>query len=104
MEVRPKISVVIPIYNVEAYLSRCLESVVNQTLLDIEIICVNDGTKDHSVDVVKKYKDIDDRIQLVEKKNGGLASARNAGMKVATGQMILFLDSDDYLALNACER
>lgn len=104
MEVRPKISVVIPIYNVEAYLSRCLESVVNQTLLDIEIICVNDGTKDHSVDVVKKYKDIDDWIQLVEKKNGGLASARNAGMKVATGQMILFLDSDDYLALNACER
>ena len=70
MEVRPKISVVIPIYNVEAYLSRCLESVVNQTLLDIEIICVNDGTQDHSVDVVKKYKDIDDPDSTGRKENG----------------------------------
>ena len=101
---RPKISVIIPIYNVEDYLNRCLESVVNQTLFDIEIIGVNDGTKDGSVAIIRKYMALDKRIQLVEKENGGLSSARNAGLEVATGELILFLDSDDYLALNACER
>lgn len=100
----PKISIIIPIYNVEKYLSRCLESVINQTLLDIEIICVNDGTKDGSVDIVKMYMAQDDRIRLIEKENGGIASARNFGIKVANGDMLVFLDSDDYLALNACER
>lgn len=101
---RPKISIIIPIYNVENYLSRCLESAINQTLLDIEIIGVNDGTKDNSVEIIRKYMVLDQRIRLVEKENGGLASARNAGLKVATGEVILFLDSDDYLELNACER
>lgn len=100
----PKITVIIPVYNVETYLSRCLESVVNQTLRDIEIICVNDGTKDQSVEIVNEYMKKDKRIQLLEKENGGLASARNFGLKSATGDMILFLDSDDYLELNACER
>ena len=104
MEKRPKVSVVIPIYNVENYLSRCLESVIHQTLLDIEIIGVNDGTKDNSVAILRKYMELDHRIQLVEKENGGLASARNAGLAVATGDMVIFLDSDDYLAKNACER
>lgn len=104
MDKRPKISIIIPVYNVEDYLSRCLESVVGQTLLDIEIICVNDGTRDNSVDIVKNYMARDSRIQLVEKENGGLASARNAGMEVATGDTLLFLDSDDYLESNACER
>ena len=73
MEKRPKVSVVIPIYNVENYLSRCLESVIHQTLLDIEIIGVNDGTKDNSVAILCKYMELDHRIQLVEKENGGLA-------------------------------
>ena len=104
MEKRPKVSVVIPIYNVENYLSRCLESVIHQTLLDIEIIGVNDGTKDNSVAILRKYMELDHRIQLVEKENGGLASARNAGLAVAMGEMVIFLDSDDYLAKNACER
>lgn len=104
MEKNPKISVIVPIYNVQDYVSRCLESLVKQTLLDIEIICVNDGTKDDSIEIVKRYMDTDVRISLVEKKNGGLASARNAGLDVATGTIILFLDSDDYLADNACER
>ena len=104
MDKRPKISIIIPVYNVENYMSRCLESVINQTLLDIEIICVNDGTKDGSVEIVKNYMRHDARIQLVEKENGGLASARNAGMEVATGDTLLFLDSDDYLETNACER
>lgn len=104
MDKRPKISVIIPIYNVEKYLSRCLESVINQTLLDIEIIGVNDGTKDHSVEIVEKYMKVDPRIQLINKENGGVASARNAGIEAATGQMVMFLDSDDYLAADACER
>ena len=101
---RPKISVIIPIYNVEDYLNRCLESVVNQTLFDIEIIGVNDGTKDDSVAVIRKYMALDKRIQLVEKENGGLSSARNAGLEVATGELILFLDSDDYLCKGAFEK
>ncbi|MDD6232726.1 glycosyltransferase family 2 protein [Frisingicoccus sp.] len=104
MDKRPKVSVIIPIYNVESYLSRCLESVVNQTLLDIEIIGVNDGTKDNSVQIIREYMALDHRISLVEKENGGLASARNAGLKVSSGEIVLFLDSDDYLAENACER
>lgn len=104
MDKRPKISVIIPVYNVENYLSRCLESVIQQTLLDIEIIAVDDGTKDRSVEIVKKYMALDHRIQLVQKENGGLASARNTGLAVAEGEVILFLDSDDYLKLNACER
>ena len=104
MDKRPKVSVIIPIYNVESYLSRCLESLVNQTLLDIEIIGVNDGTKANSVQIIREYMALDHRISLVEKENGGLASARNAGLKVSSGEIVLFLDSDDYLAENACER
>lgn len=104
MTKEPKISVIIPVYNVERYISRCIESVVGQTLRDIEIICVNDGTKDDSVRVIQQYMERDDRIQLVNKPNGGLSSARNAGLRVATGEVVLFLDSDDYLTQNACER
>lgn len=104
MTKEPKISVIIPVYNVERYISRCIESVVGQTLRDIEIICVNDGTKDDSVRVIQQYMERDDRIQLVNKPNGGLSSARNAGLRVATGEVVLFLDSDDYLTRNACER
>lgn len=103
MSKRPKISVIIPIYNVEAYLSRCIESVIGQTMLDIEIICVNDGTKDNSVDIVRRYMSFEPRIRLIEKENGGIASARNAGLRAATGDIIQFLDPDDYLDLNACE-
>ncbi len=104
MERNPKISVIIPIYNVESYLSRCLTSVVKQTLYDIEIVCVNDGTTDGSLDVLKAYMERDSRIVLVDKNNGGISSARNAGLDHAQGNVIIFLDSDDYLELNACER
>lgn len=104
MNENPKFSIIIPVYNVENYLSRCLESVVNQTLIDIEIICVNDGSKDGSDKVIKQYARIDDRIKVVEKENGGLSSARNAGMKIAQGDYICFLDSDDYYEQNLCER
>ncbi|MDD3252705.1 MAG: glycosyltransferase family 2 protein [Lachnospiraceae bacterium] len=98
-----KISIIIPIYNVEQYLSQCLESVITQTLYDIEIICVNDGTKDKSDEIVKEYLKHDNRIRYIEKENGGLSSARNAGIRLATGDYVLFLDSDDYITRNACE-
>ena len=104
MHGNPKFSIIIPIYNVENYLSRCLESVIGQTLMDIEILCVNDGSSDKSDEILKQYAKIDDRIKIVEKENGGLSSARNAGMRIAQGDHICFLDSDDYYEKNLCER
>lgn len=99
-----KISVIIPVYNVERYLSACLNSCVNQTLYDVEFICVNDGSTDNSLEILKEYAQRDCRIQIVSKANGGLSSARNAGLKQARGEYIMFLDSDDYLEDIACER
>ena len=100
----PKFSIIIPVYNVENYLSECLDSLIHQTLEDIEIICVNDGSNDQSEYVLKAYANLDPRIHIIEKKNGGVSSARNIGLEIATGEYILFTDSDDYLELTACER
>lgn len=100
----PKISVIIPVYNVSEYISRCADSIVSQNLYDIEIIFVNDGTKDNSREIVEKYQHKDSRIIILDKENGGLSSARNYGLKHAKGEYVLFVDSDDYLELNACER
>lgn len=101
---REKISVIIPVYNVEKYLSACLNSCMQQTLRDVEFICVNDGSTDHSMDILREFQKRDSRISIVDKKNGGLSSARNAGIRVAQGQWLMFLDSDDMLSPNACER
>lgn len=98
-----KVSIIIPIYNVEEYLEECLLSALKQTLKEIEIICVNDGTPDNSMNIVKKYAKEDPRIVIVEKENGGLSSARNAGMAAAKGEYVYFLDSDDYILENAME-
>lgn len=92
-----KVSVIIPVYNVEKYLIECVESVTDQSLKNIEIICVNDGSTDNSLNILKELKAKDNRIQIIDKVNGGLSSARNAGMETARGEYILFLDSDDYL-------
>lgn len=92
-----KISVIVPIYNVEKYLRRCIDSIINQTYKNLEIILVNDGSLDGSLDICKKYKKIDSRIKLVNKNNGGLSSARNEGLKIATGDYISFIDSDDWI-------
>ncbi len=106
MEMRKqvKVSVIIPIYNVEDYLRECIESVVHQTLREIEIICVNDGTRDNSMDIVREYASGDSRIIIVNKANGGLSSARNYGMDIASGEYLYFLDSDDYLKPQALEK
>lgn len=104
MRKNPKFSVIVPVYNVEKYLSYCLETIRMQTLKDIEIICVNDGSVDHSLHILQSYQEDDDRIRVIDKKNGGLSSARNAGLDAAKGEYILFVDSDDYLCVSACDR
>lgn len=99
-----KVSIVVPVYNVSKYLSTCLCSCINQTLYDIEIVCVNDGSTDNSLEILEAFAAQDHRVKIINKPNGGLASARNAGIKNACGEIIMFLDSDDLLSLNACER
>lgn len=100
----PKVSVIVPIYNVEKYLEKCINSLLSQTLEDIQIILVNDGSKDNSGNIAKEYeKNNKNRIIYVEKENGGLSDARNYGLKYATGEFIAFLDSDDYIEKNAYE-
>lgn len=92
-----KVSVLVPVYNVEKYLAQCLDSIINQTLKDIEIICVNDGSTDSSLKILEKYTQKDPRIKIINKENGGLPSARNAGLDAATGEYVSFIDSDDYI-------
>lgn len=100
----PLISIIIPIYNVEQYLAECLSSVINQTFRNLEIICVNDGSLDDSAKIVEDFKREDRRVQLINKTNGGLSDARNAGIKRATGRYLFFLDSDDVLDLTCIEQ
>ncbi|MCI8637061.1 MAG: glycosyltransferase [Clostridia bacterium] len=96
----PKVSVIVPIYNVEDYIEQCLETLVNQTLEEIEIILVNDGSKDNSEKIAKQYKEkYPNKITYLEKENGGLSDARNFGIHHAKGEYIAFLDSDDYVEL-----
>ena len=98
-----KVSVVIPVYNVEDFLGECLDSICNQTLEDIEIICVNDGSKDRSLEILNEYASRDSRMTVLDQENGGHAVATNRGMKLATGKYIFFMDSDDILELTALE-
>ena len=95
---KDKISVVVPIYNVEKYLDRCINSIINQTYKNLEIILVDDGSTDNSGKIADKYKKIDSRIKVIHKTNGGLSDARNKGIRIASGKYISFIDSDDYIA------
>ena len=98
------VSVIVPVYNVELYIQQCLDSLVNQTLFDIEIICVNDKTEDNSIQLIKDIYSTDPRISIYEHtKNMGLSAARNTGMSYAIGEFLYFMDSDDILDLNALE-
>lgn len=94
---KPKISVIIPIYNVENTLEKCVDSVINQTLSNIEIILVNDGSTDKSAEIAEKYVQQDSRIKVIHQKNDGASEARNKGLKIATGKYISFIDSDDWI-------
>lgn len=98
-----KISIIVPVYNVEDYLSKCIDSIINQTYRNLEIIIVNDGSSDNSGQMSDQYAKKDERIIVLHKENGGLSSARNAGLDIAKGDYIGFVDSDDYIASNMYE-
>ena len=103
MNEQPLVSVIIPVYNVERYLAQCLDSVINQTYPNLEIICVNDGSGDGSPDILRRYADEDARIQVIDKANGGVSRARNDALDCARGEYIMFVDSDDWVEPDACE-
>lgn len=99
----PLISVIIPVYGVEKYIAQCLESVINQTYKRLEIVIVNDGTKDRSAEIAKEYAAKDSRIKVYDFENGGLSVARNRGLEIATGDYISYIDSDDWIKKNMYE-
>ena len=98
------ISVIVPIYNVEEYLGRCIESIINQTYQNIEIILVDDGSTDNSLSICKEYAIKDRRINIIHKENAGVSSARNIGLKKSKGEFVTFVDSDDYVKLTCFEK
>lgn len=93
----PLISVIIPVYNVAQFLDKCLTSIINQTYKNLEIICINDGSKDNSLDILQKYACKDTRIRVVNQENKGLGAARNVGLGIASGEFVSFIDSDDWV-------
>lgn len=99
-----KVSVLVPIYNVEEFLPDCLDSLVRQTLKEIEIICINDGSTDSSLDIIKKYARDDDRIVIINKKNSGYGDSMNKGLKKASGEYVGIVESDDFIDLDAFEK
>lgn len=100
----PVVSVILPVYNAQDYLVQCLDSLIQQTLKNIEIICINDGSTDQSSEILQRYAQKDSRIVFIEQENAGPAVARNQGLAAARGQYLMFCDSDDWFALDACER
>lgn len=98
-----KISVIVPVYNVESYLCECMDSIIGQSHRNLEIICVNDGSTDNSLQILKDYQSRDGRIKIIDQKNKGVSSARNRGVEIAKGKYISFVDPDDFLEFNAYE-
>lgn len=99
---KPTISIIIPVYNVENYLERCMDSLIGQTLADIEIICVNDGSKDRSLEILQEYASHDSRIRVFDQVNSGVSVARNNALKHVKGEFYMFVDSDDWLDPETC--
>lgn len=99
----PKVSVIVPVYNVEPYLRQCLDSIVSQTLKDIEIILIDDGSTDGSGEICDEYKREDHRIRVIHKVNEGLSAARNDGIDASTAPYIMFVDGDDWVEPEFCE-
>lgn len=100
---RDLITIIIPLYNVESFIERCLNSVVNQTYKNLEIILINDGSTDNSLSICEEYRKKDKRIKLINKKNGGVSSARNCGLDIYNGKYITFIDADDYVEVDYIE-
>ena len=98
-----KISIVVPMYNVEKYLPECVDKLLDQTYKNLEIILVDDGSPDNCGKIADDYAKKDERVKVIHKPNGGLSDARNVGMDVATGEYLMFTDSDDFLFPSACE-
>ncbi len=98
----PKVSLIVPTYNVEQYLVECMESITNQTLEDIEVICINDGSTDGSLSILQSYADKDKRIIIVDKENGGYGIGMNIGLEIATGEYIGIVEPDDFVPVNMC--
>ena len=99
-----KVSVIIAAYNVGLYIERCMDSIVNQTLKDIEIIVVNDGSTDDTLEKLLIYANKDNRVKIVDKKNEGIMEARKSGLDAASGEFLMFVDGDDWIDINACEK
>lgn len=99
-----KISVIVPIYNSEKYIRRCIESIINQTYKELEIILINDGSTDNSLDIISEYKKNDSRIVVINQKNSGVAFSRNKGLNVSKGEYLMFMDNDDYIDLDYIEK
>ena len=98
------VSVIVPVYNVEKYLKDCLESIINQTYKNIEIILVDDGSKDNSGKICDEFANLDNRIKVIHKENGGLSDARNFGLNNAHGEWVMFIDSDDYIDITMIDK
>lgn len=104
LDIKNKISIVVPCYNVEQYLPMCIDSIINQTYKNLEILLVDDGSPDRCGEICDEYAKKDDRIKVFHKKNSGLAAARNTGQDAATGFAMMFVDSDDWLEPDCCEK
>lgn len=100
---KPLISIIVPVYNTEKYLDKCLDSLVNQTYYNIEIICINNGSTDNSINILEQYQKNDPRVKVINTVNEGVSIARNVGLKEVHGEYIMFVDSDDWTNLNTCE-
>lgn len=104
MEQTPKVSIIVPVYNVAPYLHQCMDSVVNQTYRNIEIICIDDGSTDKSGEILDEYAKADNRINVLHMNNSGVASARNTGLSLASGEYLLFIDGDDWIDTATCQK
>ena len=100
---RPKVSVIVPVYNAEKFISRCITSILEQTIKEIEIIVVNDGSTDQSAEIINSFESLDHRIIHISQPNQGVSTARNAGLRCASGEFIGFVDADDWIEPNMFE-
>lgn len=104
MEQTPRVSIIVPVYNVERYLRQCLDTLVNQTYQNVEIICVDDGSTDASSEILTEYALKNSRVRVIRQKNSGLSAARNVGFSFATGEYVMYVDSDDWIDVRTCEK